>query len=316
MLINTLPLLEAQASSEIENVVTTADELFRSLPDAPSAPLAVKEALRYREALLVGFGWLESRALGTVLAERVVSRIKGVEMSVRKHGGTVLRNNATGDVVYTPPQDERLLRDLLGNWERFLHEAIEVDPLVRLAVGHYQFEAIHPFADGNGRAGRILNILFLVEAGLLTVPILYLSRHFLANRELYYDGLHRVTAERRWEEWILYVVRGVEETAKWTMAKIGAIRKLREHTVDHLRSSLPKIYSRELVDLIFEQPYVRISNVVDRNIAKRQTASKYLHELVGSGVLKSARIGRETLFVHPKLLRLLTTDDDRVIPYG
>lgn len=316
MLINTLPLLEAQASSEIENIVTTADELFRSLPDAPSAPPAVKEALRYREALLEGFRGLAGRPLGTVLAERVASRIKGVEMTVRRQGGTVLLNSSSGEVIYTPPDGESRLRQLLANWEHFLHYGTDVDPLVRLAVGHYQFEAIHPFSDGNGRTGRVLNSLFLVETGLLTMPVLYLSRHFIRQRPEYYGGLHRVTSDEDWENWVLYVLDGVHETAEWTLAKIEAIQALHQNAVDYLRATRPRLYSRELIDVIFEQPYIRISNVVDRGIAKRQTASKYLHELVELGVLLEVKHGRETLFLHPKLLRLLTTDDNQVNPYG
>jgi Fic family protein len=315
VLINTLPLLEAQASSEIENVVTTADELFRALPDAPSADPAVREALRYREALLEGFRLLSSRPLGTVIAESVASRIKGVDMSVRKHGGTVLQNSGTGEVLYTPPQGERLLRDLLANWEAFLHGGTDIDPLIRMAVAHYQFEAIHPFIDGNGRTGRVLNTLYLIEARLLSLPILYLSRHFIASKSTYYSLLHEVTANAAWEAWVSYVIAGVEETAKWTLAKIQAIRELHEHTMEHVRKSLPKIYSRDLVDAVFEQPYSRISHLVDRRVAKRQTASKYLYALSTAGVLKSFESGRQVLFVHPKLLRLLTRDENGFEPY-
>ena len=191
-----------------------------------------------------------------------------------------------------------------------------MDPLVRLAVGHYQFEAIHPFSDGNGRTGRVLNSLFLVETGLLTMPVLYLSRHFIRQRPEYYGGLHRVTSDEDWENWVLYVLDGVHETAEWTLAKIEAIQALHQNAVDYLRATRPRLYSRELIDVIFEQPYIRISNVVDRGIAKRQTASKYLHELVELGVLLEVKHGRETLFLHPKLLRLLTTDDNQVNPYG
>ncbi|MEX2534437.1 MAG: Fic family protein [Trueperaceae bacterium] len=315
MLINTLPLLEAQASSEIEDVVTTADELFRALPHTPDATPAVREALRYREALLEGFRTLTARPLGTVLAESVASRIKGVEMRVRTTSDTVLQNSITGEVVYTPPQGEPLLRDLLANWESFLHGATQIDPLVRMAVGHYQFEAIHPFADGNGRAGRVLNSLFLIEAGLLSLPILYLSRYFIADKSTYYAHLLQVTASGDWEPWIEYVLRGVEETTKWTLAKIEAIRELHNHTVDHLKRSVPKVYSRELVDVIFEQPYSRISNLVECGIAKRQTASKYLYELVDASVLETLQVGRDVLFVHPKLLRILTRDDNDFRPY-
>jgi Fic family protein len=315
MLINTLPVLEARASSEIENVVTTADELFRAIPDAPSTNPAVREALRYREALLEGYRQLSVRPLGTVIAEAVASRIKGAEMSVRKHGGTVLENSATGKVVYTPPYGEPLLRNLLANWERFLHSATEIDPLVRMAVGHYQFEAIHPFSDGNGRAGRVLNSLFLIEAGLLSLPILYLSRYFISTRSTYYDLLKNVTAEAAWEQWVAYVVKGIEETAVWTLAKIEAIRALHQHTIEYLRQAAPKLYRRELVDIIFEQPYCRIATLIERNIAKRQTASKYLHQLAEAGVLRPLASGRQVLFVHPKLLRLLTSEENQFEPY-
>jgi Fic family protein len=314
MLINTLPLLEAQASSEIENVVTTADELFRALPDSPENP-AVREALRDREAVLDGYRMLSVRPLGTVLAEAVVSRIKGVRMGVRRHGGTVLKNSVTGETVYTPPQGESLLRDLLANWEWFLHEATETDPLVRMAVGHYQFEAIHPFSDGNGRAGRILNSLFLIETKLLTMPILYLSRFFIANRPAYYGLLNEVTSDAAWEPWIEFVLTGVEETASWTLAKVEAIHELYLHTIEHLQGAVPRTYSRELVDVIFEQPYARIGNVVVRGIAKRQTASRYLHLLADAGVLQPVQSGREVLFVHPKLLRLLTSEGNHFEPY-
>jgi Fic family protein len=316
MLVNTLPVLEARASSEIENIVTTADEMFRSLPDSPTTDPAAKEALRYREALLEGYRLLAKRPLGTVMAEEIVSRIKGVRLTVRKSAGTVLRNDATGEVVYTPPQGEQLLRELLANWEKFLHDDVQIDPLVRLAAAHYQLEAIHPFSDGNGRTGRILNSLFLIEAGLLSLPILYLSRYFIANKASYYQGLFRVTADSDWSSWIEYVVQGVQETAEWTLAKIDAIRRLQQNTVEYLQTKTPKIYSRELVDLIFEQPYSRIANVVERGIAKRQTASKYLYELVDAHVLEARESGRQVLFVHTRLLGLLTQEENDFDPYA
>jgi len=215
MLINTLPLLEAQASSEIENIVTTADELFRHLESASAADPATKEALRYREALLEGARERARLPLGTRLAESICSKIKGTEMRVRKVPGTALVNAGTGEVVYTPPVGEGYLRDLLANWERFLHEEASLDPLVRLAVGHYQFEAIHPFTDGNGRTGRVLNSLFLVERGLLPVPVLYLSRYIIGHKEDYYGRLLDVTRRGTWEPWLLFQLRGIAETAVW-----------------------------------------------------------------------------------------------------
>ncbi len=184
ILINSIPLLEAQASSEIENIVTTSDRLFRYANDSAAlADPATKEALRYRTALNQGFGMLSERPLGTATAVQVCRTIKGVDIDIRATPGTALRNEATGAVVYTPPEGPERLRDMLGDWERFIHEAVHLDPLVRMAVMHYQFEAIHPFTDGNGRTGRVLNLLFLVDQGLLDIPVLHLSRSIIARRQ-------------------------------------------------------------------------------------------------------------------------------------
>jgi len=315
MLINTLPILEARASSEIENIATTADKLFQHLQADGSADPATKEALRYRRALLEGVRAIKKRPLVTRTAEAICTQIKGTEMTVRKVPGTALVRNASGELVYTPPEGEALLRELLANWERFLHEETSLDPLIRMAVGHYQFEAIHPFTDGNGRTGRILNSLFLVKEGLLPQPILYLSRYIIAHKADYYRLLLSVTSDGAWEDWILYMLRGVEETAAWTTAKIGAIRKLSTETTDYIRQTLPKIYSRELVDVIFEQPYCRIANIVEAEIAGRQAASRYLKALAGAGVLREQAFGKEKLFVHPKLMNLLTRDTHNFEPY-
>lgn len=311
MLINTLPLLEAQASSEIENIVTTTDSLIEYAGRGEEqADSATKEALRYRTALREGFEYLQKRPLGTRLAEHICTRIKGVNMTVRKVPGTALANRRNGKVIYTPPEGESLLRNKLANWEAYLHEHDEVDVLVRMAVGHYQFEAIHPFTDGNGRTGRLLNILFLVEQELLTLPILYLSRYIIEHKDDYYSNLLGVTSRQSWEKWILYVLNGVEDTAVWTREKIRAIRMLLEHTNQYVRRIKPDLHSRELIDAIFTQPYCRIANLVDSRIAKRQTASVYLKQLVEIGVLKEISIGREKLFVHPKLIRLITTSNE------
>jgi Fic family protein len=318
MLINTLSLLEAQASSEIENIVTTADKLFQYLRAEGAADPATKEALRYRHALLEGFGTLKARPLCTRTAEVVCSRIKDTEMRVRRLPGTALANHRTGEIVYTPPEGEDCIRDRLANWERFLHGldgADDIDPLVRMSAAHYQFEAIHPFTDGNGRTGRVLNSLFLVEQGLLPLPILYLSRYIIAHKADYYRLLLAVTREDAWESWLLYMLRGIAETAVWTTAKIGAIRSLASATVEYVRGKLPKIYSHELVDAVFQQPYCRIANLVEADIAGRQAASRYLKALVSIGVLREQTVGREKLFVHPKLLTLLTQDTNTVEPY-
>lgn len=317
MLINTIPLLEAKDSSEIESIVTTTDLLFQHAQDGDNhADPATKEALRYRTALHHGFQSLAQRPLSTGTAVEICRTLKGVNRDIRCTPGTQLANERTGEIIYTPPEGEEHLRDLLANWERFLRNETDLDPLVRMAIGHYQFEAIHPFTDGNGRTGRVINTLFLIQEGLLNLPILYLSRYIIAHRADYYRLLLDVTREQAWEPWLLYMLSAVEETARWTTAKVAAIRKLSEHTTHVVRDQLPKTYSRELVDVIFEQPYCRIVNLVDKNIAQRQAASRYLKDLVKLGVLREIQLGKEKLFVHPKLMQLLTHDSNLFTPYA
>ena len=309
VLINTIPLLEAKDSSEIENIVTTNDVLFREAgnTDDASDP-AAKEALRYRSALTGGYQALKTRPLTTRTAIDICSAIKGVEMDVRRTPGTQLKNSFTGEIIYTPPEGEQLLRDLLADWERYLHEESEVDPLIRMAVLHYQFEAIHPFIDGNGRTGRILNILILIQAGLLDIPTLYLSRHILRTRGQYYNLLQGVTLRDEWEPWILYMLTAAETTAKWTNARIRAIRDLMDHTAAHIRVEAPGIYTRELVETIFAQPYSRIGHLIEAGIAKRVSASRYLKQLAAIGVLEEEKVGRDKVFIHRKYMQLLAGD--------
>lgn len=309
LLINTLPLMEAKDSSEIENIVTTTDKLFQFAEEDTHADPATKEALRYRTALREGYLTLSRRPLSTSTAVAVCSTIKGTDMDIRKIPGTTITNAATGETIYTPPIGETHIRSLLANWEHYLHAEDGIDPLIKMAVAHYQFEAIHPFLDGNGRTGRVINILYLIEAGLLHLPILYLSRYIMQNRADYYRLLTSVTQEDEWQEWVLYMLRAVEQTARWTTQKIAAVRELINHTTDYVKQQQPKIYSRELVDMIFQQPYCRIQNLVDANIAKRQTASVYLKKLCDIGVLIEVTAGKEKLFVHPKLIDLLNRDD-------
>lgn len=316
-LINTIPILEARASSEIENIVTTTDRLFRFAADgAASADPATKEALRYRTALRRGFELLSSRPVTANLAIEVCTVLRGIETRIRRIPGTALRNQLTGETVYTPPDGESRLQRLVTNWEAFLHAREDLDPLVRMAIGHYQFEAIHPFEDGNGRTGRILNLLFLVEQGLIYQPVLYLSGAIIRTKAEYYRLLLEVTTLERWEAWVLYVLAVVEETSRWTSAKIRAIRQLLRAAAALVRARAPKIYSRELVDLVFEQPYCRIVNVVNAGIAKRQTASEYLAKLADIGVLTPVQAGREKLFIHRTLLDLLASETHEAAPYG
>ena len=310
LLINLLPLLEAKDSSEIENIVTTADKLFQFADEDKLADPSTKEALRYRTALNSGYRALSTRPLCGNTTVEICSTIKGTQMDVRKVPGTTLAKSITGDVIYTPPTGENLIRSLLEDWEKFLHQDDEIDPLVKMAVAHYQFEAIHPFHDGNGRTGRVINILYLIDAELLSLPILYLSRYIVRNKQDYYRLLTAVTSHENWEAWILYMLKAVESTAIWTTNKIAAVRELVEYTTEYIKTSLPKVYTHELVQVIFEQPYCRIGNLVDKNIAKRQTASTYLKQLCEIGVLNEIQMGKEKLFVHPKLIQLMTKDSN------
>ncbi|MFT7671354.1 MAG: Fic family protein [Planctomycetota bacterium] len=257
---------------------------------------------------------LDGRPLGIKVAQQVCTRIKAIEMSPRKVPGTTIGNASTGEVIYTPPSGNDLLLDLLSNWERFLHAQDDLDPLVRMAVAHYQFEAIHPFTDGNGRTGRILNSLFLVDQGLLGAPVLYLSRYIIRNKEAYYRLLLGVTKGADWEPWLLYMLGAVTETSAWTLNKIQAIRELIKETKAHVQQSLPKIYSSELVEQIFELPYCRIAHLVSAGIAQRQAASRYLGRLADINVLEERQDGRGKVFVNTRFLALLSTEANEYEP--
>lgn len=315
LLIHLLPLLEARDSSEIENILTTSDKLFRHARQERGADAATREALRYRSALHQGFQQLQQRPLSTSTAITICSTLKDQAMDLRKLPGTVIGEPATGQVIYTPPEGETVIRELLSNWERFVHAEDDLDPLIKMAISHYQFEAIHPFHDGNGRTGRILNVLYLIEQGLLTVPILYLSRYMVQNKSEYYRLLNQVTREEQWQAWILFMLAGVEQVARWTCLKVAAARALMEQTSHYVKVKLPKVYSHELMQVLFEQPYCRISSLVERDIAKRQTASVYLKRLVDIGVLEEEPAGKELLFVHTKLVRLMSYDSNEITRY-
>ena len=319
VLISSVPLLglrEAKDSSEIENIVTTNDRLFQyAHSDPDQADPATKETLRYRKALLKGFESLAERPLTTRTAVEVCRAIKDVDLDLRRTTGTHLRNHASGKVIYTPPEGEAVLRELMANWEAFLHDGSDMDPLVRMAIAHYQFEAIHPFPDGNGRTGRILNILVLVQEGLLDLPVLYLSRYINDRRNDYYRLLLGVTAEKAWEAWALFMLDAVETTANWTRDKILAVRALMESTVSHVREAAPKTYRRELVETIFRKPYCRIGDLVEAGVGNRTTASKYLKDLVEAGVLQERKSGRDRIYLHVRFFDLLMNDSNEVAPF-
>jgi Fic family protein len=316
VLINSIPLREAKDSSAIENIVTTNDKLFRfANADTHQADLATKETLRYRTALLRGYESLKSgRPLTTNTAIEVCRAIKDVDLDIRRTPGTNLKNQ-NGRVIYTPPEGEDVLRDKMTDWERFIHDESDLDPLIKMAIAHYQFEAIHPFPDGNGRTGRVLNILFLIEKGLLDLPILYLSRFINDRRSDYYKLLLEVTTEQAWEPWILYMLNAVEEMATWTRGKIWAIKALMHDTVRYVQAALPKVYKRELVELLFVQPYVRIGDLVDAGLGTRKTAAGHLNQLIAAGVLREERDGRDKLFINIRFFELLMNDSSEFAPF-
>ncbi len=308
ILINSIPLQEARLSSEIENIVTTQDALFRALAQDPGQVDApTREVLRYRTALRHGYQALHDRPLSIDLMIELCSILRDSPTVLRDQEPVLIEDVAAASAVYTPPRGRARIVSLLHNLETFLAEEGGFDPLVRMVVAHYQFEAIHPFIDGNGRTGRIINLLVLLHAGLLEIPVLYLSRYIIQNKQEYYRRLRRVTEDGDWEGWLLYMLSAVEETALWTTGRVQAIHELLKDTAQRCRLDLPqRIYSRELVELIFVQPYVKIKFVVDAGIAKRQTASEYLHELEKLGILESERRGREVIYKHPALLQVLS----------
>ena len=310
VLLNNLPLLEAQASSEIENIVTTTDELFRyaSVDDAAASP-QTRETLRYRSAMFAGIQSIGSRPLSTTTAIEVCSTILGHDTAIRDRPGTYIGNPLTQAAIYTPPSGRDVLADLLSNWERFLHDHGELDPLIVMAVAHYQFEAIHPFSDGNGRTGRVLNVLSLVESGLIRSPVLYLSRYFIRNRDDYYRLLLEVTRSGDWESWIQFVLAGVWETSTWTLAKIDALHAEQERMREAIRDIIKGGANADLLDVLFENPYSRIKDVVQRCQVSRPTAVKWLDGLVTRGALREQRLGRERLFLNTRFIELLRRDE-------
>lgn len=309
VLVQTLPLQEARRSSEIENIVTTNDELFRAMTSNTNHLVtpATKEVLRYREALWEGVSSLRERPiLNTPLFERICTRIRDVEMRVRKSQVTII-NPTTQEVIYTPPTEYENIIRLLTNLEHFINDnADELQPLVKMAVIHYQFEAIHPFTDGNGRTGRILNILYLIHQGLLDVPILYLSRFFIQNRSEYYRYLREVTEDGNWRQWILYMLAAVTQTARDTASKIEAINVLIKNVNAKARGKTKAIEREGFVNLLFKWPYCKISIVENELECSRITAAKYLNEISRLGLLERVKVGREYYYINTSLMELLS----------
>lgn len=305
ILIDSLVLQEARASSEIENILTTNDELYKAASDeAQPASAEAKEVLRYRQALNHGFRQIASRPLATGLFIEIAQIIKQTEFGVRRTPGTRIANSRN-ETIYTPPEGEAVIRDKLSDLERFLHADDGMDVLVKMALAHYQFEAIHPFPDGNGRTGRILNILYLVERGLLNLPVLYLSRYIIDHKPAYYEGLRRVTEEGAWVDWVLYMLDAVEQTSLRTHRQITDMLALMESVRERVQRDAPGVYSKDLIEQIFRQPYCKIQFLERAGMGTRQTCSKYLRELERLGVLHGRKFGREIYFINVALFDLL-----------
>ncbi|MGO0604469.1 MAG: Fic family protein [Brevibacterium sp.] len=307
ILLNAVTLLEAQASSEIENIVTTTDELFQlASVEGTHANPATRETLRYRTALYTGIEALNSRPLSTIITRLVCSSVNGQDMRIRDLPGTFIGDPITHTVRYTPPEGPEVIADKLDAWERFVHGEHALDPLVVMAAAHYHFEAIHPFPDGNGRTGRILNILMLIESGLLREPVLYLSRYIIENKNMYYRLLLEVTKKSAWEEWILFMLEGVRQTAALTLALIDEIQALQENFRAEMRAKTAVGPNSDVLDLLFERPYCRIVDVIERGGVSRPTASKWLNDLVSQSMLDTVKVGRDRLFINSRLLKVLS----------
>jgi len=307
MLVNAIVLQEAKDSSEIENIVTTQDELYKAINTSTQTNSAVKEVVNYRKAIFHGFnligkqGFLKFSDL-IKIQELIIENNAGV----RSTPGTVLKNHRTGAVVYTPPQEKDEILDLLNNFlENFNEEDQHIPPLINLAILHHQFESIHPFYDGNGRTGRILNILYLSMNKLLDLPILYLSSFIIKHKEDYYKLLNEVNKTGIWENWILFMLKAVEETSNKTIKKIDQINKELDRVLGFAKENAQKVYKKELVELLFEQPYCKIEYVVNRLGVERKAASRYLKTFEGIGILSSQKVGRETIYINSGLIDIL-----------
>ena len=307
ILISTIALQEAKASSEIENIITTNDSLYKAMATTESKIDAnTKEVLQYREALWYGVKLIEEKELITTnMIIEIQQILEGNRGGIRKLPGTALKNALTGETVYTPPSGEDLIRKLLANLEEYYNIPDDIDSLIKLAVTHYQFEAIHPFYDGNGRTGRILNILYLLKEGLLDSPILYLSSYIIRNKKEYYEFLNKVTKDNDWESWIIYMLKAIEFTSKETLRTAKEIKNLIDATIDFVKEKEPKIYSKELIEFIFKEVYLKANQLVDNGLSSRKTVVKYLKALEEIGVLQSEKVGREVIYINTALFNLL-----------
>lgn len=309
LFLDTIQLQEAKASSEIENIITTNDDLYKSVvADMKYESASTKEVLSYKEALWLGFERLEKRPfITTNLCIEIVQCIKQNTAGIRVTTGTTL-SNPSGEVIYTPPSGENVIREKLANLETFINEDQSIDPLIKMAILHYQFEAIHPFADGNGRTGRILLLLYLKLSNLLDIPAIYLSEYIIHHKQDYYLKLRAVTEYQDWEGFVLYMLDMVETTAKKGLVQLSKVTDLMAETAEHIKQTLPKVYSKELIEILFRLPYTKRQFLIDAGLGTPKTVGNYLSDLEKKGFLKSTKVGKEKLYLNEGLMKILGSD--------
>jgi cell filamentation protein, protein adenylyltransferase len=309
LFIDSIQLQEAQASSAIENIVTTNDELFKSsIADKRTDNPTIKEVLHYKDALWLGLEEIKKRPfLTTNLFIQLVQKIKENTAGIRNAPGTQLTNPVTNKAVYTPPEGEEIIREKLKNLEDFIHGDNDIDPLVKMAIIHYQFEAIHPFFDGNGRTGRIILLLYLSITDLLDLPALFLSGYIMKNKNAYYKKLRAVTEKNEWKDWILYMLDMIEQTAIKDRNRIKEIENLMSLMGKEIQNQLPKIHSKDLMEVLFKLPYTKRKFLEEARLGNLKTVGNYLKSLENSGFLKSEQVGKEKLYLNFKLLEILNS---------
>ena len=307
ILINAITINEAKDSSAIENIVTTHDSIYKVITESGFKESAAKEVVDYRSAIWRGYEIIKEKGfISTNILVELQSMIEPMNYGIRKTPGTNLVNSVTGEIIYTPPQIESEIRDLLKNLENYINNfEDETDPLIKMAMIHYQFESIHPFYDGNGRTGRILNVLYLVLSGLLDSPILYLSNYINKNKSDYYRLFNEFREKNNYEDWIIYILKGIQETSKNTIDLIKMIQEEMELYRNKFREELPKVYSDELLDALFFEVYTKINYIESKCGVTRQTAASYLNQLVDKGLLDYEKVGRESIYKNTRLISLL-----------
>lgn len=308
ILINAITINEAKDSSAIENIVTTHDSIYKVLTESGYKDENAKEVVDYRSAIWRGYEIVKKKGfINTNVLVELQSMIEHNQAGIRKTPGTSLKNSRTGEIIYTPPQEESEIRNLLKNLEDYMNDKEDaIDPLIKMALIHYQFESIHPFYDGNGRTGRILNVLYLVLNDLLDSPILYLSNYINNNKSEYYRLFTSFRDHNNYEDWIIYILKGIEETSKNTIELIKLIQKEMDLFKEEFISKLPKIYSDELLDSLFYEVYTRINYIEEKCGVTRQTAATYLNQLVEVGLIECEKIGRESIYKNTRLINLLS----------